>query len=241
MNQSPNEALPRLLVVEDDPVSAAFLHEAASALPAMVECAGCLQTAADACKRRPFDLLLVDANLPDGRGDDLLRALRADGIETPALAHTADSDAHTRSRLLEAGFREVLRKPMSAAELHAALRTQLQPCWDDAVALAALGGNPDHVAALRALLRQELPGQRQRIDEAARSRDAAAVSAELHRLAASCGFVGAAQLGEAVRRLRADPLQPARLQALQDCIDALLGASHPGAWPSTPQTRHAAP
>ena len=35
MNPSPT-ALPRLLLVEDDPVSAAFLREAAAALPALV-------------------------------------------------------------------------------------------------------------------------------------------------------------------------------------------------------------
>ena len=39
MNPGPH-ALPRLLLVEDDPVSAVFLRDAATALPAAVDVAG---------------------------------------------------------------------------------------------------------------------------------------------------------------------------------------------------------
>ena len=47
MNPSPT-ALPRLLLVEDDPVSAAFLREAAAALPALVDVA-CWPRASSKC------------------------------------------------------------------------------------------------------------------------------------------------------------------------------------------------
>ncbi len=228
MNHSPAPALPRLLLVEDDPVSAAFLAAACTAVPARVVQVGSLAEARTACDDERFDLFLFDAHLPDGRGEDLLCALRETGSDTVALAHTAEADADLHARLLAAGFVEVLRKPLAVADLHAALRRWLpaattpRPCWDDAAALAALGGPAAHVQALRGMFLAELPGQHARITSAVADGDAATVRAELHRLMASCGFVGAAQLGDAVQAMRAAPLETEALRALDAAVAGLL-------------------
>src|SRR5690606_8758914 len=79
------------------------------------------------------------------------------------------------------------------------------PAWDDAVALRALNGERAHVDALRQLFLAELPAARTLVAEAARSGDHAAMHAALHRLQASCGFVGAARLQRAVQALQQSP------------------------------------
>jgi len=79
------------------------------------------------------------------------------------------------------------------------------PPWDDAVALAALNGERAHVEALRGLFIAELPAARAAVCAAAGAGDRPALAAALHRLAASCGFVGAAELAAAVAGLRARP------------------------------------
>ncbi len=237
MNPAPN-ALPRLLLVEDDPVSATFLHAAATSLPARVDVAGniadALVMAMAMAEPRAHDLYLIDANLPDGRGETLLARLRERGIATPALAHTAARDAAIRERLLDAGFIDVLCKPLGIDELHDALRHHLGlpppicgklPDWDDDAALVALGGQQSHVTALRGLFLKELPGQRERIEAAAVIGDEAAIRAELHRLAASCGFVGAARLANAVRELQAASLDAQALQRLGFAMDDLLASA----------------
>ena len=71
MNPNP----PRVLLVEDDPVSAAFLRDAATALPARVDVAGSMAEAMELAANCSHDLYLVDANLPDGRGETLLQQL----------------------------------------------------------------------------------------------------------------------------------------------------------------------
>jgi hypothetical protein len=48
---------------------------------------------------------------------------------------------------------------------------------------------------------------------------------QLHRLQASCGFVGAARLSEAVLRLREQPLSAEALKQFMDACAALLRAS----------------
>lgn len=221
-----NTDLPQLLVVEDDPVSAAFLCDGARRLPAAVHCADTIAAALALARAQRFDLLLLDANLPDGRGEDLLRQLRRGGVQAPAIAHTAAVDPAVAPRLLAAGFDAVLAKPLPLATLLDALRRHLPGVaaadWDDAAAQAALGGQAGHVQALRGLFLQELPGQRTRIRGAHARGDLAALRAELHRLAASCGFVGAARLGEAVQQLRTTALDAEALRALDAAIDQLL-------------------
>lgn len=229
---------PRILLVEDDPVSRAFLTAAAEALPARVEavdsCAGALRAEHEA----PCDLWLIDANLPDGSGAGLLAILRERAADTPALAHTASSDVAIHRALRDAGFADVLVKPLSMGALQTAIRDALGsaqavaedgpqsyaqlPPWDDAAALSALKGQQAHVFALRRLFLDELYGQCRAIERAIVDGDIAAARGVLHRLRASCGFVGAAQLGEAVRRLEDAPRTGTLLEGFREAAQLLL-------------------
>ena len=166
MNSAPG-TMPSILLVEDDRISAAFLSAALATLPARVHVAeDCAQALAAS---GPFDAWLIDANLPDGSGAWLLQHLRETDAAASALAHTADATAATRDALLQAGFAEVLIKPLSAQALVDALRAALRggsdephdaADWDDRAALTALAGNPEHVASVRQLFLSELPTTR---------------------------------------------------------------------------------
>ena len=224
---------PLVLIVEDDPVSGVFLRDAAERFPADVTLADSLADARARLAHTRYDLLLVDANLPDGAGRDLLKTLRARGNRTPALAHTAAADAQIEADLRADGFLEVLCKPLSMADLHAALAHHLTASsppgaadhandWDDTAALAAVGGEAAHVDALRQLFLAELPTQCSRITAAHANGEVETMRAELHRLTASCGFVGAARLSSAVRTLQAAPADTDALAAFQHAADALL-------------------
>src|SRR5678816_1058340 len=79
---------PRILLVEDDPVSRTFLQAAAEALPAHVDTATTCAEAIHRAGRQTYDLWLIDANLPDGLGSGLLATLRSLSATTPALAQT---------------------------------------------------------------------------------------------------------------------------------------------------------
>lgn len=231
-----NGMKPRLLLVEDDAVSLSFLSAALEALPAEVATAA---SCAEASRQPPpFDLWLIDANLPDGDGTDLLRQLRASTPDVPAIAHTADHSAELRTRLLQAGFTDVLIKPLTAAQLQASVRRWLRPVtvvessasyavetlladWDDDAALTALNGNREHVAMLRKLFLDELPAARQAVLSSFQSADDERLRGALHKLRASCGFVGAAQLAKAVARLQQDPSSVAALERFTQAVDAL--------------------
>lgn len=215
----------RLLLLEDDAVSAAFLAQALGKLPIHV------QWAADvAAARRLADtgqaLWLFDARLPDGHGADLLLELRGRGIGVTALALTASEDPVELQRLAQAGFVEVLAKPIGTTALQSAVLRHLPsacvlPRWDDVAALAALGGQRESVAALRRLFLQELPAQRAAIVAAVAVGDLGRVRELLHRLKAGCGFVGAPALLDAVRTLDATPSGADALARFDACARSL--------------------
>ena len=217
---------PALLLVEDDPASRAFLATAVVALPARVVAATSCREAMDAVADGPgFALWLVDAQLGDGDGASLLAHLRARHPETPAVAHTATRDPAIHAALVAAGFDAVVPKPLPAALLRETVRGLLgDACgdWDDRAALAALAGNPAHVEGLRALFLAELPAQGAAVSEALARGDRAAADAVLHRLRASCGFVGASRLGDAVRVLDAAPDDAGALARFAAAIRSLL-------------------
>ncbi len=209
-----------LLLAEDDPVSRSFLMEVLSTAGHRVSACGDGPAALSEAIDAPFDLLLLDLNLPGLRADQLLSRLRstpdAANALTPAIVLTADLDPQRHRDLLAAGFARAASKPLTVAELLAliagqqgqemtqvAAESSALPDWDDAAALLALGGNRRALDSLRGLFRLELATQRQRLATALASGECEVAAGELHRLRAACGFCGAARLGALARGIGA--------------------------------------
>ncbi|MCD9028448.1 response regulator [Luteimonas sp. BDR2-5] len=236
----------RLLLVEDDPTSRGFLQAATTALPAEVDTADSLASAHALAAREPHDLWLIDANLPDGTGIELLARLRAEGLQTPAIAHTAAREPEVLAALRAAGFALAVSKPLSAQAWRDAIRQVLdlpatgpaadeapaadaapaeRPLWNTVAALAAVGGVADNAAALRGLFLGELPATRAAVENAARDGDADALQGALHKLRAGCGFVGADRLCDAAAALHAAPGSAHALDDFLRTLDATLASA----------------
>ncbi|NDK37695.1 response regulator [Pseudoxanthomonas gei] len=226
---------PRLLLVEDDPISCSFMAAALEAMPAEVETAASMASAL--AQEDRHDLWLLDVNLPDGSGIGLLETLRARCPGIPALAHTADDSPLLHARLRAAGFDGVLVKPLTAAQLQEAVRGQLGaspapamrveeaggtfgtlPLWDQATALAALNGSHEHVATLRKMFLDELGRQHDEIRLALHTGDPQVANKTLHQLKASSGFVGALRLNAAAAALEKSLADPAMFEHFSRCV-----------------------
>lgn len=236
MNTHTQGSIPRLLLVEDDMTSQGFFQFALESLPATVDIADSFASALQRAESAHYDLWLIDVNLPDGDGPSLLQRLRARHPQISALAHTADASTEMQMALQQAGFSETLIKPMTREALLKAIRRTLAksanrddeadgaplPQWDETVALTALNGQQEHLRALRELFMSELPTARNAVNRALDMHDHAEVRSQLHRLQASCGFVGALQLARAVRQLHNNPDLPAARQRFDAAVSALL-------------------
>jgi two-component system copper resistance phosphate regulon response regulator CusR len=112
----------RILYVEDDPEAREFVHKALAQHGCVVDLASDGAAGLELATGEGYDLLVLDVMLPDFSGFELLRRLRAQGIETPALFLTAQGDVSHRIEGLNLGADDYLAKPFAFAELLARIR-----------------------------------------------------------------------------------------------------------------------
>ncbi len=70
----------------------------------------------------PYDLVILDINLPDGSGLDFLRQLRANKLGLPVLVLTARMQLDDKINALDFGADDYLIKPFDLRELAARAR-----------------------------------------------------------------------------------------------------------------------
>jgi CheY-like chemotaxis protein len=93
-----------------------------------VAVAGDGQAALDALARESFDIVLMDAQMPNMDGFEATRRIRererATGTHVPVVALTAHAMQGDRERCLEAGMDDYIVKPIRARDLHEAIARQ---------------------------------------------------------------------------------------------------------------------
>jgi two-component system OmpR family response regulator len=112
----------RVLLVEDDTGLGAAVRDHVAAEGHTIDWARRLDDAADHVEAVPYDLILLDLMLPDGRGLEFLRARRAAGDATPVIILTALDQISDRIAGLNAGADDYLVKPFDLSELSARLK-----------------------------------------------------------------------------------------------------------------------
>lgn len=112
----------RLLLVEDtedvaDAIVASFARRGDA-----IDHAATAGAARDALAVQAYDVVILDINLPDGSGTDLLAEMRTGGSVTPVLMLTARIEVDDRVLALDRGADDYLVKPFDLRELEARVR-----------------------------------------------------------------------------------------------------------------------
>ena len=115
-----------IFLLEDDETLGRGIAMALTGAEASVVCRPSLEKAREALAQERFDLLILDVNLPDGSGLDLLRQMRAEGNATPVILLTANDLELDEVTGLEAGADDYITKPFSLAVLRARVNAQLR-------------------------------------------------------------------------------------------------------------------
>ena len=128
----PDRAAPLVLYVEDDRIHLILMEEVFRLLPGCeLRCAETGQEALAALAECRPDLVLVDMNLPDMTGLELVRQVRADAALNAGLAGTrwvalsADDPSDVVRAAREAGFADYWLKPVDVARLQGDLQRLL--------------------------------------------------------------------------------------------------------------------
>jgi len=116
----------RILIVEDEPKTAAYLRKGLSEHGFVVDVAEQGVDGLHLVRMRPYDLVILDVMLPQRDGWSVLTEMRQGGMQTPVLFLTARDTVEDRVKGLELGADDYLVKPFAFSELLARLRTILR-------------------------------------------------------------------------------------------------------------------
>jgi len=112
----------RILLVEDDPTISDLVREGFADEPMTLELAADGPTGLERASSAPFDVVLLDIELPGYDGLELLRRLRASGSDVPVIILTGRGDEADIVRGLSAGADDYVAKPFSGLELVARIQ-----------------------------------------------------------------------------------------------------------------------
>ncbi|QDI77918.1 MULTISPECIES: response regulator [Leisingera] len=204
-----------VLVVEDNEINQMVARSYLERMGHSCQCAGSAEEALDLLPGLPFDLVLMDVNLPGISGTEATRRLRASPDPRLAKLPVIGISAHVQEEQIEthlqAGMNGFVAKPVSPERLAKALDSVMRG-HEGAVYLSARHADPDQVdrfASLRQqmeentqdlgaaqalsiarLFERELPQSLARMRSALEARDLAALAKDAHRAKGAAGAFG---------------------------------------------------
>lgn len=121
MNTQKNQ----ILLVEDDLALSDGIVMVLQGIPFSINQCFNLKTARENLQRETYDLVILDINLPDGNGLDLLKEIKRD-YSCPVILLTANDMEMDVVTGLEMGADDYITKPFSLAIFRARVNTQLR-------------------------------------------------------------------------------------------------------------------
>ena len=116
----------RILLVEDDPTTSRSIELMLTHANLNVYCTDMGEDGIDLAKLYDYDLILLDLNLPDMSGHEVLHQLRMAKVETPILILSGADDTESKLRGFGFGADDYMTKPFHREELvariHAIIR-----------------------------------------------------------------------------------------------------------------------
>lgn len=170
-----------VLIVDDHPVNLEFAAEALRRLGHLVVKAASGEEAVTLVRSRSFDVALVDIQMPEMDGFEVLRRFRGidSGSRVRMVALTAYTSHDDRERCLAAGFDDVLTKPVTQTRL-AALLSGRTTAGDPVI--DAVGGNMKLLSRVRDAFAAQSPKLLSAIRDSIREGDADTLYRSAHTL-----------------------------------------------------------
>jgi PAS domain S-box-containing protein len=207
----------RVLVAEDNPTNQTLVTALLTQKGHHVSVVGNGRLAADRAALEPFDIILMDIQMPEMGGLEATAAIRererTAGGHVPIVALTARAMAGDREQCLAAGMDAYVSKPLRADELFATIDSQVAPAAAEAptsdgtgpidadALLANFGGRADLLKQVVDVFLEDTPSLLSRIEEAVRTGNGADLVAAAHALKGSVGLFSQGPAYDDARRM----------------------------------------
>ncbi|HLP97936.1 MAG TPA: sigma-54 dependent transcriptional regulator [Sideroxyarcus sp.] len=120
------KAIPRVLVVDDEPDILELLELALLRMGLDVSRAGGVQEAKQRLDAETFDLCLTDMRMPDGEGLEVVRYIATQNLDVPVAVITAHGNLENAVAVLKAGAFDYLSKPVALDQLRTLVTSALR-------------------------------------------------------------------------------------------------------------------
>ena len=245
----PETRPPRVLCVDDNPANLLLLETLLTDMGGDVDAVSSGADALEAVKRKSFDLVFMDVQMPGMDGRQATEAIRQWEVENgqpplPVIALTAHALSNEKRSLLQSGLDDYLTKPISERQLAqvilkwtglplarsflAAPAEVLLPendlkVLDAEEGLRLAAGKADLAADMLSMLLASLEDDRQIIRQARQANDRQAMIDRVHRLHGATRYCGVPQLRAACERSETLLKQnhPSAAQAMDELDNAI--------------------
>lgn len=129
----------RVLLIEDDRSAARAVELMLKAQGVRVEIADCGEAGVELGEVYDYDLILLDLNLPDMNGIEVLRELRRGRVGTPVMIVSATAEVDAKVKAFAGGADDYMVKPLHKDELIARLRAVVRRSQGHAQSIIKVG------------------------------------------------------------------------------------------------------
>jgi len=129
----------RILLVEDDPMTSKSIEMMLASANLNVYATDLGEEGIDLAKLYDYDLILLDINLPDMNGHEVLRQLRMSKIDTPILILSGMDDTENKIKGFGFGADDYMTKPFHREELVARIHAIVRRSKGHAQSLITTG------------------------------------------------------------------------------------------------------
>ncbi|MDP0927319.1 response regulator transcription factor [Paracoccus onubensis] len=129
----------RILLIEDDPIMARAIELMLTSSNYNVFITEQGEEGIDLAKLYDYDLILLDLDLPDMSGMEVLRNIRLSRIATPVLILTGSADIESKLRGFGFGADDYMTKPFDRDELLARIRAVVRRSKGHSQAIIEIG------------------------------------------------------------------------------------------------------
>lgn len=116
----------RVLIVDDDPSISKLLEKVMHSNDLETTVADCGQAALNLLKNHTYDMILMDINLGDMEGFDVIKKLRGQGIQTPVMIISGRSEDYDSLYGLSLGADDYITKPFRPVVLGAKVKALIR-------------------------------------------------------------------------------------------------------------------
>ena len=225
----------RILLAEDNPVNQAVAIAILKKMGYRADVVANGLEAVEALSRIPYDLVLMDCQMPEMDGFEATATIRGNASavinhQVPIIAMTANAMTGDRERCIMAGMNDYLSKPVkpkdleqlldkwlteqkngqpSASETAEILQKQLEidslPVFDEQELLERLGDNHELMQEIIDIARADLPLRLEQLQQAATAKDRTAIKHAAHSIKGMAANLSALQLQHSAGQLEHQP------------------------------------